>query len=41
MKECGITDKQISALAGNSICIPVLEQLFLSLEKCGVITRTG
>ena len=40
MKKCGITDKQVSALAGNSICIPVLEQLFLALEKCGVITRT-
>lgn len=39
MKECGITDKQISALAGNSICIPVLEQLFLALEKCGVIEK--
>lgn len=37
MKECGITDKQISALAGNSICIPVLEHLFLSLEKNGII----
>ena len=41
MKRCGITDKQVSALAGNSICIPVLEQLFLALEKCGVITKTG
>ena len=39
MKACGITDKQISALAGNSICVPVLEQLFLALEKCEVITR--
>lgn len=39
MKKCGITDKQISALAGNSICIPVLEWLFIALERCGVITR--
>lgn len=41
MKECGITDKQISALAGNSICIPVLEQIFLALEKCGAVVRVG
>lgn len=40
MKKCGITDKQVSALAGNSICIPVLEHLFLSLEKCGVVARS-
>lgn len=28
MRKHGITDNQISALAGNSICVPVLEALF-------------
>lgn len=28
MKKAGLTDKQISALAGNSICVPVMEAIF-------------
>lgn len=37
IKKSGITDKQISALAGNSICVPVLEEIFKSLIDCGAI----
>lgn len=33
----GITEKQISFLAGNSICIPVLEAIFGKLQEIGVI----
>lgn len=33
IKNSGITDKQISYLAGNSICVPVLEEIFKSLMK--------
>lgn len=33
----GITDNQISALAGNSICIPVLMQIFSQLINLGII----
>jgi hypothetical protein len=28
MVKSGLTDKQIAALAGNSICVPVLEKIF-------------
>ena len=28
MIRAGLTDKQISLLAGNSICVPVLEHIF-------------
>lgn len=37
MKKYGITDKQISSLAGNSICIPVLEEIFKELRKIDLI----
>lgn len=37
IKKSGITDKQISALAGNSICVPVLEEIFKLLIDCGAI----
>lgn len=36
MKKHGITDPQISSLAGNSICIPVLEEIFKSLIDLGI-----
>lgn len=32
MHRCGITDRQISYLAGNSICIPVLEKIFKQID---------
>lgn len=34
----GITEQQISFLAGNSICIPVLEAIFTQLSKCGAMS---
>lgn len=37
MKKYGITDQQISSLAGNSICIPVLEALFKTLNEMNLI----
>lgn len=37
MRKCGITDEQISSLAGNSICIPVLEAIFHMLFNLGVL----
>lgn len=37
MASNGITDQQISFLAGNSICIPVLEAIFGELRKSGAI----
>jgi len=37
MRKFGITDTQISALAGNSICIPVLEAIFKELQKYGLL----
>lgn len=37
MKRHGITDKQITSLAGNSICIPVLEAIFMQLFLLGII----
>jgi len=33
----GITEQQVSFLAGNSICIPVLEAIFGQLQKIGMI----
>lgn len=37
MRQAGITDKQISALAGNSICVPVLEAIFRRIWDLGVL----
>lgn len=37
MAKNGITDKQISFLAGNSICIPVMEAIFRQLQEIDVI----
>ncbi|MCB6936567.1 DNA cytosine methyltransferase [Anaerobutyricum hallii] len=37
MKKNGITDKQISFLAGNSICIPVLEAIFKQAQELHII----
>lgn len=37
VKKAGLTDAQISSLAGNSICIPVLEAIFKELEKMSLI----
>ena len=37
MSKNGITDQQISFLAGNSICIPVLEVIFKEVITLGII----
>lgn len=37
MKRAGLTDRQISSLAGNSICIPVLEAIFQEIQNMGLI----
>lgn len=37
MKRAGITDKQISSLAGNSICVPVLMAIFNRLQEMNLI----
>lgn len=37
MKKAGLTDNQISHLAGNSICVPVLQNIFAKLIKMGEI----
>ena len=37
MRKNGITDKQISFLAGNSICIPVLEAIFKQAQELHII----
>jgi len=37
MKKAGLTDKQISSLAGNSICVPVLERIFEQLKTMDLI----
>lgn len=37
MKRSGITDRQISHLAGNSICVPVLEAIFKELENMDIL----
>lgn len=39
MTRNGITEQQVSFLAGNSICIPVLEAIFTQLNECGAISR--
>ncbi len=39
MVQAGLTNAQICTLAGNSICVPVLEQLFAELIKIGVLPR--
>ena len=37
MHKAGITDRQISSLAGNSICVPVLQAIFRELENMYLI----
>lgn len=37
MRKHGITNQQISFLAGNSICIPVLEAIYKQLQAVGVL----
>lgn len=37
MRKNGITDQQIKSLAGNSICVPVLEQIFKKAADLGII----
>ena len=37
MARNGLTEQQISFLAGNSICIPVLEAIYGQLRQCGII----
>lgn len=37
MKQAGLTDEQVSSLAGNSICIPVLEKIFSELREMEII----
>lgn len=37
MRKHGITDQQISFLAGNSICVPVLESIFEECKKSNLI----
>lgn len=37
LKNAGIEDKQISALAGNSICVPVLEAIFSQLIEMKIL----
>lgn len=37
MRNSGITDQQICSLAGNSICVPVLEQIFKSAIQQNII----
>ena len=39
MRDAGITDKQIGHLAGNSICVPVLEAIFRKLAELGTICK--
>lgn len=39
MREAGITNKQICRLAGNSICVPVLEAIFSQLIALGIIKK--
>ena len=39
MSDSGITDQQICSLAGNSICVPVLQAIFLSAIKQGIIPQ--
>lgn len=39
MKKVGLTDAQICHLAGNSICVPVLQHIFTKLIAMGEIER--
>lgn len=39
MSEAGITDNQICTLAGNSICVPVLEAIFRQLAEYNIIPK--
>lgn len=39
MRDAGITDSQICSLAGNSICVPVLEAIFSQLINLGIILK--
>lgn len=39
MKRVGLTEAQICHLAGNSICVPVLQQIFTKLITMGEIER--
>lgn len=39
MVDAGITDKQICTLAGNSICVPVLEAIFKQLISYEIICK--
>lgn len=39
MSDAGITDDQICTLAGNSICVPVLEALFKQLASYDIIPK--
>lgn len=39
MVEGGLTDKQITTLAGNSICVPVLEAIFKQLIGIGILPK--
>lgn len=42
IRNVGITDRQISALAGNSICVSVLEEIFkVIIDNWSVYTREG
>lgn len=39
MRDAGITDNQICTLAGNSICVPVLEAIFRRLAELEIIPK--
>ena len=39
MSDAGITDEQICSLAGNSICVPVLEAIFKQLATYDIIPK--
>ena len=40
MRDAGITNNQICSLAGNSICVPVLEAIFSQLIELQIIKKT-
>lgn len=37
MRKAGLTDAQITSLAGNSICVPVLESIFKQIKSMHII----
>ena len=39
MKKSGLTDQQISFLAGNSICVPVLMELYKEIMKLNLFNE--